>query len=239
MPLSGITIDGRLDDWPGHLSRHPIRNQFIGHETYDSRGRGPTRDPQGDFMVGYDRGSGLIYVAVVVKDDENVLPVAEKPRSDRVVFETDAVEIFVDGNHSDRKYVWKVPSTSADWKDILDASEMPVIQYVGVPGPIPAYADQTGANPTLMYGRIRQTRTVMKYRRESGVTTYEWAVQAFDHYPDRPTRLDPDKRLGFDVAIVAKDRTGPPAYLTWGPAPTFYKGCDAGSLGELILAERP
>ena len=210
LPLSGMTIDGRLDDWPGHLRRHPIRNQFLGHETYDSRGRGATGDPDGYFMVGYDRGSALIYVAVVVKDAENVLLDDVKRADDRVHFETDAVEVFVDGNHSDRKYEWKVPPTSGDWHDILKAAELPVLQYVAVPGPTPAYADRTGANPTLMYGRIQRTGTVMKSRRKGDITTYEWAVQAFDRYPDRPTRLDPGKRIGFEVAIVNKDPGAPP-----------------------------
>jgi hypothetical protein len=190
-------------------------------------------------MVGYDRRSDLIYVAVVVKDDENVLPHDATPTDDRVHFQSDAVEIFVDGNLSDRTYHPRELSTAVDWRDVLDAAEMPVLQYVAAPGPTRAYGDRTGDNPTLMYGRIERTETVMRYRREGGVTTYEWAVQAFDHYPDRPTRLVPGKKIGFDVAIVDKDRMGPPRYQTWGPPPTFFKGCDAGTLGELILTDGP
>jgi hypothetical protein len=143
------------------------------------------------------------------------------------------------GSWPHRKYKPEELITTEDWRDVLDAREMPVLQYMAVPGPPPAYGARTGANPMLMHGRIKQTETVMRYRREGSVTTYEWAVQAFDHYPDRPTRLEPGKKVGFDVAIVDKDRAGPPAFLTWGPAPTFYKGCDAGSLGELILDDGP
>ena len=37
------------------------------------------------------------------------------------------------------------------------------------------------------------------------VTTYEWAIKAYDRYPDEPTRLHSGKRLGFEVAVVDKD----------------------------------
>jgi hypothetical protein len=77
----------------------------------------------------------------------------------------------------------------------------------------------------------------MKCRREEDITIYEWAVQPFDHYPDRPTRLHTAKRLGFEVAILDKDRNGRPAYLSWAPAVPYFKGYDAGALGELILAD--
>ena len=45
----------------------------------------------------------------------------------------------------------------------------------------------------------------MTWRREGDLTTYEWAIQAYDRFPGRPTRLIPGKRIGFDVAIVDKD----------------------------------
>ncbi|MFO0954495.1 MAG: hypothetical protein U0835_25710 [Isosphaeraceae bacterium] len=91
-----------------------------------------------------------------------------------------------------------------------------------------------------MYGNIRETATKMKYRREGGVTTYEWAIQAFDRYPTQPTRLTPGKRIGFDVAVVDKDHPDdPPAWFCWGPSPTVFKGIDSGQLGELILGPGP
>jgi RNA polymerase sigma factor (sigma-70 family) len=242
-PLARITIDGRLDDWPGRLRHYPIGNQFgvgrLDNMAYDTRRREALHDPDGYFMVGYDAGAGLIYVAVVVRDDENTLIDDVNRTDDRVCLDTDAVEIFVDGAFSDRKIERKEGEGLADRRARLDAARMPVLQYVGVPGPTPAYGDPSGANPALVYGRIERTRTVMRYRREGDVTTYEWAVQAFDQYPDRPARLHPGARLGFDVAIVDKDRTGRPAYLTWGPVPPYFKGYDAGTLGELILADGP
>jgi RNA polymerase sigma factor (sigma-70 family) len=103
IPLAGISVDGRLDDWPGDLHHYPIRNQIIGNAVYDSRSRATGGDPDGYFMVGYDAKAGLVYVAVVVRDDENVLVANARRTDDRVCLETDAVEIFVDGTHSDRK----------------------------------------------------------------------------------------------------------------------------------------
>ena len=49
------------------------------------------------------------------------------------------------------------------------------------------------ANPLLMAGDLKTTKTRMAFRREGDVTTYEWAIQVFDKYP-RPahqaTRAD-------------------------------------------------
>ena len=46
---------------------------------------------------------------------------------------------------------------------------------------------------------------------------------------------------GFDdVAVVDKDDPKrPPFFLTWGAPPVVFKGFDAGSLGELILIDKP
>jgi RNA polymerase sigma factor (sigma-70 family) len=233
-PMSGISIDGRLDDWPKDLPRFPIDHQLLGHPSYDDEPRAETHDPDAYFMVGYDRGSDRIYLAVVVRDDELVV---HRSRSlEAAVLTTDAVEVYVDGSFSER---W-IPPPSGNWLESLDAATMPVLQYVAVPGRVGAYRDRWGANPSLVYSRTRETRTRMRYRREGDVTTYEWAIQAYDRYPDRPTRLFPGKRVGFDVAVVDKDADNRrPAWLIWGSTRGIFKGFNAGSLGELILADGP
>src|SRR5262249_28648662 len=146
------------------------------------------------FMVGYDPSAGLIYLAVVVRDNETVVAPTN-------VRGTDAVEVYIDGSFSGRT----IPEPAGNWRDTLDATTMPVLQYAAVPGPGPVYGDPSGANPALVYGRIKRTATKMKFQRTGALTTYEWAVQAFDRYPDRPSQLYPGKRLGFDVAVVDKD----------------------------------
>src|SRR5262249_43158116 len=204
-----------LDDWPGGLSRYPIRKQFLDVKSpYDPEPRGENPDPDAYFLAGDDRQAGSIYLAVVVRDKELVVHSSGRGGPGPEVLTTDAVEVYVDGTFSDRR----IPLPIGDWRKSLDAAAMPALQYVAVPGQVGAYGDRWGANPSLVYGKTRETRTRMNYRREGDVTTYEWAIQAYDRYPDRPSRLVPGKRVGLDVAVVAKDtRHPPPAPLSLGP----------------------
>jgi hypothetical protein len=94
---------------------------------------------------------------------------------------------------------------------------------------------------SLVYARTKQNDTLMTYQRTGDITTYEWSVKPFDRFPDRPAHLFPGKRIGLEVAVVDKDanttkNSVPPAFLTWGLPPTIFKGSDASTLGELILA---
>jgi RNA polymerase sigma factor (sigma-70 family) len=230
-PMSGITIDGRLEDWPGGLPRYPIRNVYTGDAaSYRTSVDGPL-DIDAEFLVGYDAPAGLIYMAIVVRDNDHVV------KRSSSCLDSDAVEVYVDGTFSDREMA--VPS-SGDWSKVPDAAEMPVLQYAGIAGNVPAYGDRYGANPSLLYAKTREPRTRMRYRREGRETTYEWAIRAYDRFPDEPTQLEPGKRIGLEVAVMDKDsgRTKP-AFLSWGPPPVRFKGFDAGSLGELFLAEGP
>ena len=237
--ISGITIDGRLDDWPGDLPRYPIRS-ILTHmpDRYRAELRHDRPDLDAEFMVGYDPRAGLIYVAVVVRDDEHMIRDPGRKGPGGEIHRTDAVEVYVDGTFSDRRIV----TPSGGWPGHLDAAHMPVLQYVGIAGEAPAYSDPRGANPSLLYASSREPRTRMKYRRDevSKLTTYEWAVRVYDRFPDRPTDLVPGRRIGFEVAVVDKDPDQPrSAFVTWGSPPAVFKGLDAGSLGELYLAEGP
>jgi RNA polymerase sigma factor (sigma-70 family) len=228
-PLEGISIDGCLNDWPNDLTRYPIQNQLLSHPSYDGDRKNTADDPSAYFMAGYDRQKELIYLAVVVRDRDVVT-------HSRDVLATDAVEIYIDGTFSDHT----IPEPIGDWWEHLDAARMPVLQYAAVPASIPAYRDKARRNPSLVYGKISRTTTAMKFVRAGDVTTYEWAVQAFDHYPDRPSRLRPGRRLGLEVAVLDKDpHQDRSVFLTWGTPPRVFKGFDAGSLGELVLAAGP
>ena len=152
--LSGITIDGRLDDWPKDLPTYSIRNQLVKNKSYNAEERDSSKEPDAFFMTGYDREAEFIYLAAVVPD-RNVIA---KPGS---VLGTDAVEIYVDGTFSNRTL--NVPSE--DWTQPLDAATMPVLQYVAIPGPVVAYENPWLANPSLLYSRTRHTATTMRYQR--------------------------------------------------------------------------
>jgi RNA polymerase sigma factor (sigma-70 family) len=227
--IRGITIDGRLDDWPKDLPLYPIRNRLVNNKAYNSQARDKGQDPDAYFMVGYDREAELIYLAAVVPDKD----VIAKPGS---ATGTDALEIYMDGTFSNRT----IGEPSEDWTRPPDAATMPVIQYVAVPGQVAAYEDPWHGNPSLLYAQTKQTATTMKYQHVGDSTIYEWAIKAYDRYPDLPARLHSGKRLGLEVAVVDKDHPKlPPYFLTWGEPPARFKGFDAGSLGELILVDSP
>ncbi len=229
-PLSNIVVDGHLEDWPSDLPQIPIRTMLVGNGGYDTKTRKNGNDPEASFRVGYDRKTQLIYLAVTVPDNDQVGKAGDP-------WHTDAVEVYVDGDPNDQPATPAARSWDNNTKDPL---KMPVLQYAGIPGTGGTYGDSHNRNPSLVYGNIANTGTQMKFQRSGEVTTYEWAIQAFDHYPDTPTRLAPGKRLGFDLAIVDKDRDRAlPTWISWGPSPVFFKGVEPSNLGELILGDGP
>jgi hypothetical protein len=252
--LSGMTIDGDLKDWPAAMPRYPIRNIHAFPNT-----NGPGRrehaflstspDFSAAFMVGYDPKEQLIYLAVIVRDDQLVV-------GNTSAWDSDSVEVYVDGLHSET--VKGFPQTP-DWGENMDAGEAPVLQYIGLPGKGPVYGVRKSAgqersgedNPILMFGDIKKTKTRMAFRREGDVTTYEWALQAFDHYPDRPTKLLPGVQIGFDLVVCDKDKPAQTpqaandpeedrqAWVSWGPPWRALKYFDAANLGEVVLGRAP
>src|SRR5262249_21838997 len=102
-PVSGITIDGRLDDWPKDLQSYPIEHQLLDRSESATEPEELIRDPEAHFQVGYDRQAGLIYLAVVVRDDEHVVAPATGKDLANNLYKTDAVEVYIDGTYSNRK----------------------------------------------------------------------------------------------------------------------------------------
>jgi len=253
--LSGITIDGDLKDWPVAMERHAIRNL---HNYPETNGRGglenaflsTSPDLSAAFSVGYDPREHVIYVTVIVRDDQLIV-------GNTSSWDTDAVEIYVDGLDSGRV----MPSPGEGAYETLEASVCPALEYIGLPGKGPVFGIRRSAgversgedNPILQFGDIKQTKTRMAFRRDGDVTTYEWAVQAFDHYPDKPTKLSPGMRVGFDVVVIDRDKPaknplgrGDPdedrsAWISWGPAVRLgeFKGFVANKLGEIVLGRVP
>ena len=221
-------IDGDLSDWPSESlvwreinTVYPTEREVTG---FSAR-----------FASAYNLEDQRIYLAVEVTDDKLV--------TGHKSWHTDAVEVFVEATQAvgrDRR--------PEDFHFGDGAANWPMLQYSGVPAEGKAYTDRFGLNPTLNDGDCRKTRTEMKYRTVGDVTTYEWAVEVFDRYPDIPARLEPGKHLGFDLAVVDQDEFPNLAgqentvhpWICWGPYPTpGFKGFNIENIGELILTDAP
>ena len=189
------------------------------------------------FSVGYDPREQLIYLAVIVRDDKLIV-------GNTSYLDTDAVEVYVDGAHDELNI--PVPP-KAPWYEHYDLSNIPVQQYVAIPGAGKVYGTKYDTNPVLLAGDLKKTKTRMAYRREGDVTTYEWAIQPFDRYPSEPTELVPGKRIGFELAVADRDVPAKTpqamneaeedrlAWIYWGPEYAGMKVFNAGNLGELVL----
>jgi RNA polymerase sigma factor (sigma-70 family) len=242
-PLSGITIDGQLDDWPVAIARHSVDKLLvidgIGTGGLEDTNLSTSADLSAAFSIGYDPIEQLLYLAVIVRDDKAVIGHASH-------LDTDSLEVYVDGLLSDRRLA--DPGTREAF-DRLELADVPVQQYVAIPGTGMIYGVRQASNPVLMAGSLKKTKTRMAFTQKGDITTYEWAIQVFDLYPDKPTKLEPGKRIGFDVAVVDKDvpatsaggfddaESDKTAWIYWCPLWRGNKMLDAGALGEVILVK--
>ena len=215
-------------------------NNRFGYREVKGRNLSTSPDLSAAFSVGYDPNEQLLYLAVIVRDDK--LVVGHTSFAD-----TDAVEVFVDGLHSDRRIPH--PGTDELYYQIplVDA---PVQQYIAIPGQGTIYGrTKQKTNPLLVFGDTDQTKTRMVFRRKGDVTTYEWAIQVFDQYPNKPTTLEPGKRIGFALSVADKDAPASTpeglndpeedraVWIYWGPPWNGLKSLDAGGLGEIVLVK--
>ena len=90
IPLTGIRIDGKLDDWPEGMIWYSIlsHGQRYGPTDIDNADLTTSADLTPSFMAGFSLEENLIYVAVRVRDDS--LVVGPDP------WHTDACEVYVD-----------------------------------------------------------------------------------------------------------------------------------------------
>ena len=93
IPLDGITIDGRLDDWPARMAVYPIA--WVSPRFYKPEPPEGPADLTASFRVGYDAGANLLYVAVVARDDDWVIDAEAGSFTNQ-----DLCEIYIDADHS-------------------------------------------------------------------------------------------------------------------------------------------
>lgn len=212
--LTGIQIDGKLDDWPEGMVEYPILNhrQVYGPTDIDVEDLTASADLSPSFRVGFDARESLLYLAVRVRDDALFTSAADP-------WHTDACEVFVNGRHdggASLQYVMCPPGGS--YGDVLRSAD-------------------PEANPNLADGDIATTGTRGMVGREGDITIYEWAIELFDQYPDSPTALAVGRTVGFDVAAVDKDGEGDsPAWVCWAPF-GVRKDRNGALLGDLVLIE--
>ena len=239
-----IQIDGDLNDWPAAMPRYSLRKLFpFGESSWEGTDFSTSPDLSASFMVGYEPKKQVLYLAVIVRDDELVVGTTSD-------LDTDAMEVFIDGLRSNRRIAR--PPGGLTWHQNIGLSDLPVQQYIAIPGKGKVYGMEYGTNPILISGDLKKTQTRMAYRRKGDITTYEWAIQVFDQYPDKPTKLEPGKRIGFDLAISDRDVPAmspgtqaqleePEEYrrswLYWNPVWDGMKVLNAGSIGELVLGK--
>lgn len=239
--LDGISIDGKLNDWPLAIARHAFFKILAdGSQSWSGNDFSTSPDLSCVFMVGYSPAKQELYVAVVVRDDTLIVGNG----SDR---DTDAIELYVDGLRNRRVYP-REGVIDRHWFENAELQALPVQQYCAIPGEGRVYGASKLTNPLLIAGDLEKTKTRMAFTRAGDIITYEWAIQVFDRYPDQPTKLERGKRIGFDLAVVDKDvpltgsiedepATDRRAWIYWGPVWRGKKVFDSGSLGEIVLGE--
>ena len=108
VPLSGITIDGDLSDWPEDIERYPIDMPEFGVPPLDKT------DLQAAFRLGYNPDEQALYIAVEVRDESVV--VLEDHRSWN---NQDGCDIHVDLAHRDDQSPVRQYTLWGDARDVF------------------------------------------------------------------------------------------------------------------------
>ncbi|MEM7665511.1 MAG: serine hydrolase [Pseudomonadota bacterium] len=93
-PVSGISVDGNLSDWPARIER-----QQLAHFDSEVSGKPSKDDASADFAVGYDPEQQAIYVAVDVRDDKLVAERASQSLPNGLGTNPDGALLYLDLGH--------------------------------------------------------------------------------------------------------------------------------------------
>lgn len=224
LPLKNITIDGNLDDWPGNMTEYPILNLGEPYGPSDLQGVDlrTSDDLSATFMTGYSRELNILYIAIKIRDDDEVIGHGWD--------QTDAIEMYVEGTKKGKV----VPRTTS-------LNKFAAIQYVMCPNGGSYDREMPGVelrNPRMNSFDIKKTQTRCAYSRKGSISIYEWSVEAFDVIPDVATVLVPGKTIGLDIVVNDKDGYDNPVWLCWGQYKP-YKFFNADTLGDILLVESP
>ena len=216
LPLEGITIDGRLDDWPREMAAYPI--DWVSSWAYKETPPDGPKDLTARFHVGYNVADNLLYLAIVVQDDDLVV------RPEAPSYETqDLCELYLHAPSGDLQ------------------------RYAMVPGPGQFRPSEDG-NPAYLNGRTSRSGVRAAYLNIGPHTVYEWAIPLFQSFPNTPFQIEAGKTIGFDVVVADADAQEKGNWVAWTPgegkdadkvgALTFveaYRGLDV-ALGRTVPA---
>ncbi len=212
IPLPGITIDGKLDDWPDHMASYPI--EWVSSAYKSTPPDGP-EDLTAGFFVGYDLEVNSLYLAIVVRDEDLVV----HPEAPNVVTQ-DLCEIYVDADHSGPR-----PG------DLQSGGEKDAQKYVMVPGPS-RFKPLVDGNPALSGGGDTKLSGVQAaFVRLGESLIYEWSIPLFEHFPSKRLQIQAGKTIGFNVVVNDADGTEDGNWITWTP------GGRPDRLGDLAFVQ--
>ncbi len=209
VPVSGITVDGRLDDWPAEIPVHPIRSNTNAYGETDISGADldASLDFSPSFRAGYSLEEQRVYVAVEVRDDS--VHARQTGHQD-----TDALEIYLAAR----------PGAE------------PVYYVLCPPGGAygPGRPNPSVLVPALGEMPLDRSGSRGAVGREGGTTIYEWSLELLGDSLEDLVELRPGMTLGFDVAAVDQDsETGTAAWVSWTPPTRKFSG--GGRIGGLVL----
>ena len=212
VPLSGITVDGKLDDWPDGMPVYTPRENTNVYGSTDLSGTDldTSADFSPSFRVGYSVEAQKIYVAMEHRDDR--VHVAR-----RNVRATDAGEINLAGLLHAPPWCYSLVPPGGGYFE------------AGNPAVYHRHLDDEKSAESV------GTRAV--FGRHGDVSVYEWALTALGESADEPVELRPGLILSFDVVAVDNDGPGDTsAWIAWTPNRAKHQ---PPNVGRLILADGP
>ena len=216
IPITGITIDGRLDDWPKQMAVYSI--DWVSPEYYKPEPPQGPEDMTASFRVGYDAGDNVLYVAIVVRDDDWVIDSQKGSFTDQ-----DLTEIYIDADHS-----------GGDAANMQMPGSKDAQQYVMVAGPSRLYGFGSVTNDFMLNaGDTRASGVYAASLRVGQYTVYEWAIPLWSSFPDQRYSIKTGAVIGFDAVVTDADGDEPGNWVAWTPGAS--KIANSDRLGNLVL----
>jgi hypothetical protein len=218
IPLEDIIIDGKLDDWPEEMAVYPIEWVLRTRPFNPTPPDGP-EDLTASFRAGYDQKANLLYLGVVVQDEDLVV-LPEAPRSGGNL--QDVCEVYVDADHSGG--------------DGASQEAKGAQLYIVVPGS-GRYNNGPAidGNPTLAFGDTQRSGVQVAFLRSGQTLVYEWAIPLFASFPEEPFQVEVGKTIGFDVVVDDADGQDHANWVAWTPGDG--KVNSSNFFGNLVLLE--